>query len=174
MEKINWLEIIEEESDNIIDALTAIYTDACCLNANSEICQVLKMDKDGTIIHHTLPADVTSSAVWTGDAIELARLSWFNPFDGVDEAEVISSYLTKEELQEFNTYLNGEKPTLKKLRQWNLYVADRLEKKYTEKYAADNAPVWAAKVMEDLRKHANEYANENLEKMEAELADLGK
>jgi hypothetical protein len=172
MEKINWPEIIEEEYDNILDALWAVYNEACCLNANSEICQVLKMDKDGTLVHYTSRANDTSSAVWTGNAIEIARLAWFNPLDDADEAEVISEYLTKDELQDFTRYLDGEKPTLKKLRQWNLYIADRLEKKYTEKYAEDNGPAWAAKAMEKLLKHANEY--DRLEMRKAELSDLGK
>ncbi|TEB05986.1 hypothetical protein Psch_03028 [Pelotomaculum schinkii] len=172
MEKINWLEIIEEESDNILDALTAVYDEACCLNANSEICQVLKMNSDGTLIHHTSTADNTSSAVWNGNAIELARMAWFNPLDFTDEAEVISSYLTKEELQDFTRYLDGENLTLHKLRQWNFYIADRLEKKYTEKYAADNAPAWADKVMQELLKHASEYGRAETQKVE--LADLGK
>lgn len=172
MEKINWLEIIEEESDNILDALTAVYDDACCLNANSEICQVLKIDSDGTLIHHTSAVDNTTSSVWSGHAIELARLTWFNPLDDADEADVISSYLTKEELQEFTRYLDGEKLTLHKLRQWNTNIADRLEKKYTEQYAAENGPVWADKVMEEILKHASEYGHAETRK--EELADLGK
>lgn len=172
MENINWAEIIEEEYDNILDALWAVYNDACCLNANSEICQVLKMDKDGTLVHYTSTADKTSSAVWTGNAIELARLAWFNPLDDADEAEVISGYLTKEELQDFTRYLDGAEPSLTKLREWNIYIADRLEKKYTEKYAEDNGPAWAAKIMEDVMKHADEYGRTEMQK--AELSDLGK
>ncbi|HBC94796.1 MAG TPA: hypothetical protein DCZ10_18335 [Pelotomaculum sp.] len=172
MEKINWMEIIQEEYDNILDALAAVYSEACCLNANSEICQVLKMDSNGTLIHHTSTADNTSSAVWNGNAIELARMAWFNPLDFADEAEVILSYLTKEELQGFTRYLDGENPTLHKLRQWNFHIADRFEKKYTEKYADDNAPAWADKMMEELLKHASEYGRADIQKVE--LADLGK
>ncbi|MDD4238425.1 MAG: hypothetical protein PHT62_07705 [Desulfotomaculaceae bacterium] len=172
MEKINWPEIIEEESDNIIDALAAVYNEACCLNANSEICQVLKIDRDGTVIHHTISANTISSAVWAGNAIELARIAWFNPLDGADEAKVISEYLTKEELQAFTQFLAGEDLTLAKLRQWNIYIADRLEKKCTEKYAADNAPAWAAKAMDKIQKQAEEYGRAETQKVE--LADLGK
>jgi len=172
MEKINWLEIIEEESDNIIDALAALYNEACCLNADSEICQVLKIDPDGTLIHHTIAADAISSSVWTGKAIELARMAWFNPFDNADQAEVISAYLTKEELQAFTQFLAGANLTMQKLREWNMYIADRLEKKFTEKYAADNAAGWAAKTMDDILKHANDFGREETRKVE--MAELGK
>lgn len=172
MEKINWPEIIEEESDNISDALSALYSEACCLNADSEVCQVIKLDRDGTLIHYTSKADAYSSAVWSGNAIELARMAWFNPLDDADEAEVISAYLTKEELQAFKQYLDGEKLSLKGLRQWNVAAADRLEKKFTEKYVADNAPAWADKKMEEIRKRASEYGLEATR--QEEIDNLGK
>lgn len=172
MEKINWLEIIEEERDNILDALTAVYNEACCLNANSEICQVLKIDRDGTVIHHTISADTTSSAVWAGNAIELARMAWFNPLDDADETEVISAYLTKEDMQDFTQFLAGEKPSLQKLRQWKIPAADRLEKEFTEKYVADNAPAWASKTMDEILKHANDHDREEI--LKVEMIELGK
>jgi hypothetical protein len=172
MEKINWPEIIEEENDNIIDALEALYNDACCLNTNSEICQAIKIDSDGTLIHHTTTAEAITSSVWSGHAIELARMAWFNPLDDADEAEVISAYLSKEELQTFNQFLGGEKPSIKKLRQWNVAAADRVEKKFTEKYAADHAPVWAAQKMTEILKRAGEYGREAT--LMKEKDDLGK
>ena len=70
MKKIDWPAIIEEEYDNIIDALRALYTDACTFERNDNACQILKIDQDGTLIHHTYRIDSTSAAVWTGDAID--------------------------------------------------------------------------------------------------------
>lgn len=133
---------------------------------------MIKLDRDGTLIHYTSPADSISSAVWTGEAIELARMAWFNPLDDADEAKVISTYLAKEELQAFTQFLDGEKPSIKKLRQWNFAAADRLEKEFTEKYAADHAPAWADKKMEEIRKRASEYGREATRMKEKD--DLGK
>jgi hypothetical protein len=172
VEKINWPEVIEEEKYNLQDAFEALFNEACCLNANSEICQVVKLNANSSIIHYTAPVDSISSAVWTGDAIELARMAWFNPLDDADHEEVIQAYLTKEELQNFSNFLNGEKPSLAKLRQWNVATADRLEKKFTENYVAEHAPAWAAKKMEEIWQKASEYGREETRK--EELDDLGK
>lgn len=172
MGKINWQEVIDEERDNICDALEALYNDACRLEANNEVCQVIKIDGDGTIIHYTEKVDSISSSVWTGDAIELARLTWFNPLDDADESEIIKAYLTKEELQAFTQSLNGDKLSLHNLRHWNVATADRLEKKFTEQYSADHAPVWAAKRWEEIWQQASEYGREETRK--EELDALGK
>ena len=157
MKKIDWPAIIEEEYDNIIDALRALYTESCSFERNDDACQILKIDLDGTVIHHTYRIDSTSAAVWTGDAIELARLPWFNPLDEADEADVINTYLKKEDLDAFNQFLAGDKPTIANLRQWNTAAADRVLKLFMDDYVDGRAEAWAEEEMKKILKRAEEY-----------------
>lgn len=149
MKKTNWKRLLEEEKDDIRDALIEAYVDACGGHLLSGFSLAVKIDHEGTISDYLIGPDSTPSDVWAGKAIEIARIACFNPLDGKDEMEGLLPYLKEEELQAFTRFLGAEPPSLQQLRQWKPEIADRVEKAYLEHYVSRTASAWASRTVKE-------------------------
>jgi len=166
MKTTNWRMLLEEESEYILDALVEAYSDACGNPINEGFLQGVKIDREGNIAQYLISPDNLPSDVWIGKAIEIARIAKFNPLNNIEK---LLPYMTEEEFQAFTRFLDGECPSLHKLRLWKPEIADRVEKEYLEKYLSETAYDWASKTLKGALVRFSGYDRE--ESLKVKTAD---
>lgn len=106
--QIKWSEILTQNEDAIIDALKQAYRQACGSQANSGWQECVDITQEGRISVYTIGQNSTSGDVWSGETLEIARVDWFNPTDGIEADDVIKFLRNESKLDDWVAYLVAE------------------------------------------------------------------
>jgi len=101
--KVNWIKVLEDNEEKIIDALKQAYKQAIGGNSWEECVDI---DPNGKICVYTIGNNSTSMDVWKGEVIEIARFGWWEP--DVDGEDVVQFLKGEDKLQDFAQWLVNE------------------------------------------------------------------
>lgn len=171
---INWPEILRKNEDAITEALQQAYENACGAQAGSGMKESVVVYTDGAVSQFTEMPNSMAGSVWDGEAIYAGHIDWFSPWSDCDDTEVITSYLSEEELAAFTAWLKeneyAECINMRELEEYNEVIAKRVYDEYIQDFIGENAQFWAKECFEQTLEDEEYQYNEKL----AEYESLGK
>ena len=132
--KINWVEILEQNEEAILEAGRQAYRNSCLSSYDNSFSSTedVVIDKDGGIRTETQQQNWQSMDTYHGNAICVISFKRFYVWENVEEETEIKTMLEPSELEEFQAYLDENEITswgISTVRDWNSAIADRLDSK---------------------------------------------
>ena len=160
MAKINWLELVLENEEKVLDGIKEAHEMACGGNNGNEYTAEINSDGNISIREYTSSGS-QSEATWKGNAIELVRIKAIDPMEGdtFDWFPEDDPTLTATEKASFLLWCEENAETASDpclLYNWNPEVWERWEANYTEEYLVNYAEEYVHNawdwLVEDLRR----------------------
>lgn len=144
----DWLTLMTEKEDEIIEALETAYIQAAYNHdeyfSGYGIENSVILDFDGEIRIARETPNSTDGYVWVGKAIYVAQIKDFSPWENEDEGEWICNELG-DGYANFERYLqkNGEHPSLNELKKYDPKAYQNILHDMAWQVENVNAPDWA-------------------------------
>jgi len=140
--KINWVEILEQHEETILEAGRQAYRNACTTvyDNSFSMTEDVIVNKYGNIRTETQQQNWQSQDTWNGDAVCVISFKRFNPWENESEDEAIKNILESDEMLEFKKYLDANEIEYygrNELRDWNTEIANRVDSEM-EQYDIDD------------------------------------
>lgn len=149
--KENWVELLNQYEDRVKKTISKAYALACDGPRGAEY--TVELSRDGEVgISEFIGSGSMSHDVWSGEALEVARIRSFDPTDGddFDWFPADDFELNEEEKRAFQTWCEeqGEDPTPQALETWDPEVYRRWRAAYRDEYVHEYADEYAEEAFE--------------------------
>ena len=149
MTNSEWLKMVEEKEEEILEKLEELYLQAAYNHDENfgsfpaENCLIFDDDGELSIVKET--PNTMDGRVWAGKAMYIAKLKDFHLFENEDEEDWIRNELGEEKFQEFEKFLeeNNEYPVLDTLKQFDEKSYQNIIDDMAFQVESIDAPEWA-------------------------------
>ena len=140
--KINWIEILKQNEEAILEAGKQAYRDACSGHYDNSFSNTedVVINQYSEIRNQTMQKNCDSMDCREGNAMVVISFNKFNPWENQSEDDIIMDTLEDEELIEFKSWLEEndiERFDRLDLESWNSEIAGRIDDEYVSAYIDD-------------------------------------
>ena len=140
--KINWIELLQQNEEAILEAGKQAYRDACSSHYDNSFnnTEDVVINQYGEVRNQTMQKNWDSMDCREGTAMVVISFNKFNPWEDESEDDIIIDTLEAEELAEFKSWLKENdivRFDRRDLETWNSEIAGRIDDEYVSAYIDD-------------------------------------